>query len=317
MAALPKVGDRIDQTMVVGKKVKRDFTNGTFLLFQLNNRDGVLKAVYWDPTPEAEHEIVANDVVAVRGEITEYQGALQLKIARMEKLDPGSFDPAEFLPSSTRDTAGIYDELLAMIGRMENAHIRGLLTTIFGDEGFRAGFEKAPAAKGWHHSYVGGLAEHVYDMARLALAAAEVYPEADRDLLLAGVLLPDLGKLEELFATNRIDYTDKGRLVGHIALGAAFLDEFLRGMTDFPEELALRLRHMVLSHHGSRENGSPVVPMTVEALLLNYVDNMDAQVRGALMTIEKNSGDGRWTEYVRLLDRFIYRGADPGETNGE
>ena len=316
MSALPKVGDRFDRTMVVGKKVKREFSGGTFLLFQLNNRDGMLKAVYWDPTPEAENEIVANDVVSVAGEITEYQGAVQLKIAHMDKLDPGSFDPAEFLPSSSRDIDAIYEELLAMIAGMENEHLRALLTTIFGDDGFRERFVKAPAAKGWHHSYVGGLAEHVRDMARIALGAADVYPEVDRDLLVTGVLMHDLGKLEELSATNRIDYTDKGRLVGHIALGAAFLDEFLRGMVDFPEELALRLRHMMLSHHGSRENGSPVVPMTIEALLLNYVDNMDAQVRGALMTLEKNGGEGRWTEYVRLLDRFIYRGDVPGETDG-
>jgi 3'-5' exoribonuclease len=147
---------------------------------------------------------------------------------------------------------------------------------------------------------------------------ADVYPEIDRDLLVAGVLAHDLGKVEELEVTNRIDYSDAGRLLGHITLGTAFIDERIRGVAGFPPELALKLKHMILSHHGQLEHGSPVVPMTIEAILLHYIDNLDAQARGALQTLDKDTGRfGRWTEYVKLLDRFLYRGDRPVEDAGE
>ena len=184
-----------------------------------------------------------------------------------------------------------------------------LLAGIFTDEEFVGRFLRAPAARVWHHSYLGGLAQHVRDMALIALRVAEVYPEIDRDLLLAGVLVHDLGKVEELEITNRIDYSDPGRLIGHIVLGTALIDERIRAVADFPPDTALRLKHMILSHHGLLEHGSPVVPMTIEAILLHYIDNLDAQARGALQVLDRDTGRfGRWTEYVKLLDRFLYRG---------
>jgi len=308
-----KVGDRVDRVMVVAKKIKRDFSGGKFLLFQFSDREGVLKGVWWSPSEEADRNINADDVVRVEGDVQDYQGTLQLKVNHIEKVDRGDFDPSIFLPTSARDTGTIYEEILGIIDSTANPHIRALLQAIFRDGGFRERFLLAPAAKGWHHSYVGGLAEHIHDMLKMSLAAASVYDEVDGDLLVAGVLLHDLGKLDELSVGNHIDYSDKGRLLGHISMGVSFLDEYLRGMEGFPFELELRLKHMILSHHGLLEHGSPVVPMTLEALLLNYIDNMDAQVRGAAMVLEKSSGDNRWTDYVKLLDRFLYRGSVAGD----
>jgi 3'-5' exoribonuclease len=138
-------------------------------------------------------------------------------------------------------------------------------------------------------------------------------------MLMAGVLLHDIGKMEELSVTNHINYSDRGRLLGHITLGSEMLECAVREMPGFPEELAMRLKHMILSHHGNLEHGSPVVPMTVEAMLLHYLDNLDAQVRGTLTMIDKNGGEGGWTEYVKLLDRFIYtgrKGSEPGSGEG-
>ena len=312
------VGDRVERVMVISKKVRRDFSGGKFLLFQFSDRDGVLKGVWWEPTKEAETSIGINDVVRVGGEVAEYQGALQLKVAWLEKLEEGEYDPSIFLPITSRDADGIFQSILDLISSLENDHLRLLLEGIFGREGFRDDFLRAPAAKGWHHAWVGGLAEHVIDMARLADRAADVYPDIDRDLLVAGVLLHDIGKMEELSVTNHINYSDRGRLLGHITIGAEMLECAIREIPDFPDELALRLKHMILSHHGNLEHGSPVVPMTVEAMLLHYVDNLDAQVRGALTTMEKNGGEGDWTEYVKLLDRFIYRGrSGNGAGDGE
>ncbi|UCF04622.1 MAG: HD domain-containing protein [bacterium] len=303
-----KVGDRLDTVVVVAKKVRRDFSGGKFLLFQFATKEGSLKGVQWEPPAEVERGIQVDDVVRVRGEIQDYQGSLQLKVSSIEKLDELDYDPSLFLPVSERSGQDLYEDLLGIISSMENAPLRSLLEAIFGDEGFRKNFLRAPAAKGWHHSYVGGLAEHVHDMARIAERTAEVYLEVDRDLLLAGVLLHDLGKLQELSVTNHIDYSDRGRLLGHITMGVEFVGEYIRGIENFPDELEVELKHMILSHHGTLENGSPVLPMSIEALLLHYIDNMDAQVRGVLQILGKaDRAEGKWTEYVRFLDRFIYR----------
>ena len=289
------VGDRVERVMVISKKIRRDFSGGKFLLFQFNDRDGILKGVWWEPTKEAETSIGINDVVKVGGEITEYQGGLQLKVAWMEKLEEGDFDPSIFLPTTARDTDELFQSITELISSLGNVHLKGLLEGIFGAEGFRDEFLRAPAAKGWHHAWVGGLAEHVVDMARLADRASEVYPGIDRDILIAGVLLHDIGKMEELSVTNHITYSDRGRLLGHITLGSEMLECAIREIPGFPEELAMKLKHMILSHHGNLEHGSPVVPMTVEAMLLHYLDNLDAQVRGAMAMLEKNGGEGGWT----------------------
>lgn len=302
-----KVGERVERVMVVSKMVRRDFSGGRFLLFQFNDREGVLKGVWWDPDEEAE-SLRVNDVVRVQGEITEYQGALQLKVSWLEKLAASEYDPTVFLPATPRDPDGLLEELMEAVASIGNEHLQELLRRIFGGDGFREVFLRAPAAKAWHHSYIGGLAEHVRDMTVMARAASKVYPEVDRDLLLAGVLLHDIGKIEELSVTNHISYSDRGRLVGHIVLGVEMLERHLAQMEEFPAELALRLKHMLLSHHGSLEHGSPVLPMTIEGMLLHYLDNLDAQVRGALMALERVGGEPGWTEYVKLLDRYLYRG---------
>jgi 3'-5' exoribonuclease len=306
-----KVGDRVERIMVVAKKVRRDFTGGKFLLFQFSDMEGILKGVLWEPTDDIERGIAVDDVVKVSGEVQEYQGSLQIRISRLEKVPEGEYDPSLFLPASNREVDELYDGLLKLISGVNNENLRGLLQTIFEEEEFRKSLIRAAAAKGWHHSYIGGLVEHTYDMAQLALKAADIYPDVDRDLLLAGVLLHDIGKIEELSVTNHIDYSDSGRLLGHIMLGVEFLDEYLRGIEGFPRELEMKLKHMIVSHHGSLENGSPVLPMTVEALLLHYIDNLDAQVRGVSQVLEKNTRrNSSWTEYVRLLDRYIYRGKE-------
>ncbi len=312
------VGDRVERVMVVSKKIRRDFSGGNFLLFQFSDRDGILKGVWWEPTKEAETSIGINDVVKVGGEITEYQGGFQLKVAWMEKLEEGDYDPSIFLPTSARNADEVFQSISDVISSIGNTHLKQLLESIFDGEGFRDDFLRAPAAKGWHHAWVGGLSEHVLDMARLADRAAEVYSPVDRDILMAGVLLHDIGKMDELSVTNHINYSDKGRLLGHITLGYEMLECLIREMQDFPEELAMRLKHMILSHHGNLEHGSPVVPMTVEAMLLHYLDNLDAQIRGVLTVIEKSGDEGDWTEYVKLLDRFIFKGhPEDGSNSGE
>ncbi len=311
MLGILQVGDNVEEVMVVSKLVAREFSGGEFLLFQFSSKDGILKGVMWDPPEGLKEKLEEGDVARIKGKIQDYKGTLQLKVFEIEKLDKADYNPAMFLPSSGRDLEGIYSEILEVISKIENRHIRELLETIFKDDSFRERFLTSPAAKSWHHSYIGGLAEHTCDMMGTAQRVAEIYSEVDRDLLLAGVIIHDLGKMQELDASGYIDYTDRGRLIGHIPLGVELINEYIRGIDDFPDDLAMKLKHMILSHHGSLEHGSPILPMTLESLLLSYIDNMDAQVRGALQFISKPNGKGgRWTEYVRFLDRFLYSDLD-------
>ena len=311
---MAKAAERVERVMVVARKDWRDSVNGKFLLFQFSDKEGPLKGVLWQPTEEIDREIQINDVVRIKGEMKSYQGAYELHVANIVKLNEREYDVTQFVPTSTEKTDDVLGEILGIISSIGNEHLRKLLEGLFAEEEFKRSFLRAPAARVWHHSYIGGLAQHVRDMALFAMRAAEVYRDVDRDLLLSGVLVHDLGKVQELEVTNRIDYSDSGRLLGHIVLGVEFLGERMRAIPGFPAELALKLRHMVLSHHGSLEHGSPVVPMTIEAILLHYIDNLDAQARGTLQVLDKDTGHyGRWTEYVKLLDRFIYRGDESRE----
>jgi len=233
------------------------------------------------------------------------------------KLSEKEYDVEQFIPTSNVEATEMHNEILTIISAIGNEHLRRLLESIFGDEEFMTAFLRSPAARVWHHSCIGGLAQHVRDMAHIAERVAEVYSEVDRDLLMTGVLIHDLGKVRELEVTNRIDYSDQGRLLGHIMLGVELIEDRMRSIEGFPAELSLRLKHMILSHHGSLEHGSPIVPMTIEAILLHYIDNLDAQARGTLQVLEKETPRfGKWTEYVKLLDRFIYRGEEPRGDDG-
>ena len=311
---MSKAGERVERVMVVARKDWRESVNGRFLLFQFTDKDGPLKGVLWQPTDDVDREIKVDDVVRIKGELKQYQGAYELHVGSIVKLNEKEYDPAQFLPAASGRIEGVYDEIVTLVASIENEHLKKLLRRIFANDEFKERFMRSPAARVWHHSYLGGLAQHVRDMARIAERTAEVYPEIDRDLLIAGVLVHDLGKVDELQVTNRIDYSDSGRLLGHIVLGVEAVDGHIREIEGFPAELALKLKHMILSHHGSQEHGSPIVPMTPEAILLHYIDNLDAQVRGTLQTLERDSGHfGKWTEYVKMLDRFIYRG---DETDG-
>jgi len=313
---MAKAAERVERVMVVARKDWRDSVNGKFLLFQFSDKEGPLKGVLWQPTEEIDRQIQVNDVVRIKGEMKAYQGSYEMHVASIVKLNEKEYDAAQFVPVAAEETLDLYNEVFGVVSTVANEHLRKLLENIFTDEEFKHSFMRSPAARVWHHSCIGGLAQHVRDMALLALRAAEVYPEIDRDLLVTGVLVHDLGKVQELEVSNRIDYSDSGRLIGHIVLGVELLDGRIREIDGFPADLALKLKHMVLSHHGSLEHGSPVVPMTIEAILLHYIDNLDAQARGTLQVLDKDTSRfGNWTEYVKLLDRFIYRGDDSrGET---
>jgi len=201
--------------------------------------------------------------------------------------------------------------LRELLRKIESLEIKSLIDRFLSDSSFVHLFKRAPAAKNFHHSTLGGLLEHTLSVCRLALLVAEHYPELNRDLLLAGAFLHDIGKVRELGVATSIDYTDEGRLVGHLSLGVSMVDEKLAAMKDFPEEIALRLKHLILSHHGEYEFGSPKKPAFLEAFALHLIDDLDAKMNGLGRFIEKDRQEGRWTDFNRLFDRYFLKGRVP------
>jgi 3'-5' exoribonuclease len=197
--------------------------------------------------------------------------------------------------------------LREVLRKIDNPQIKSLVDRFLNDPSFVQLFKKAPAAKNFHHSTVGGLLEHTLSVCRLALLVAEHYPELNRDLLLAGAFLHDIGKVRELGIDASIDYTDEGRLIGHLSLGVSMVDEKLAAMKDFPEEISLRLKHLILSHHGEYEFGSPKKPAFLEAFALHLIDDLDAKMNGLGRFIEKDRQEGRWTDFNRLFDRYFLK----------
>jgi 3'-5' exoribonuclease len=264
--------------------------------------------VVWDQVERIAAAAAEGDFVHVRAQVGEYRGGLQLVVKDMARVAADQVDTADFLEATTRDVVKMIDRLQEMTGRMTDPHLKALFSAFWDDAGFVDAFSRAPAAKYMHHAYVGGLLEHTLSMAILAETLAGHYGGVDRDLLLAGVILHDVGKLRELEYTSRIDYTDEGRLLSHIVIAISMLDEKLKQVPDFPEIRAQLLKHLIISHHGAREFGSPEPPKTIEAVLLNYIDEMDSRVNSIREYVAKDTADGSWTPYHRLLERHFYKG---------
>lgn len=299
---------------VVKKLVRRIHASGSpFLLFQFSDHGGAINGVLWDGAEEASRGVVAGDLVHVEGEVQLYQGARQIKVRRLERADPTAYDLGAFLPRSPHDPEERYGALLAAIERIQEPHLRRLCQELFAEPSFAAAYRSAPAGKGWHHAHVGGLVEHVAAMLELAAVLNSQHPSLDRDLLVAGVLLHDLGKVEELVWRSHVEYTDAGRLVGHLVQGCLLVSRRIDAQPEFPAELRLRLLHVIVSHHGSLDRGSPKPPMTLEAMAVHLLDQLDSQVQAVSQVVERAGAEEGWSEHVKLLDRVFFRGRRPGE----
>lgn len=246
--------------------------------------------------------------MGVSGQAQAYKGVVQLRIDNLKRVDESEVDFSQFVPSTTGDVKLMAKEVMKIAGSLENPFLKELLLSIFGQRSLMADFQKAPAAKAMHHAYIGGLLEHTLAVARLAEQACSLYPSLDRSLLLAGALLHDIGKLTEFdFASFPFDYSDKGRLVGHMVLGIEMIQEKIDAISGFPEELATQLKHLILSHHGRHEFGSPALPMMAEAFVLNFIDDLDAKMNYMDRLSQKVDGEGyQWSEYQRNLERFLF-----------
>jgi len=313
-------GDSVDEAFLVADKQLRANRQGNlYLHLELRDKTGSVGARLWNATEDLARSFEPGDFLHVRGKTQVFQGSLQIILTHLEVLDAEHIEPEEFLPQSSQNVAKLMARLRELLLAMSNPHLRGLVECFLIDDVFVRKFTTAPAGIKNHHAYQAGLVEHVVTLLNLADRITDLYPEIDRDLLLTGIFLHDVGKVDELSYDRAFAYTDEGQLVGHLVMGVEMLAEKARQSADltgepFPAELLLRLKHMIVSHHGSYEFGSPKLPMTLEAIALHYLDNLDAKIHTFSREIRDDpSRDSTWTPFQQSLGRRLFKGSGPAD----
>lgn len=273
----------------------------------LQDKTGTLDAKIWDPGSQGIDDFDKLDYINVVGDITSFQGALQLNVKRVRKASEGEYEPKDYLPVTEYDVEEMYRELIGFIAKMQNPYLKTLAESFFvEDEVFAERFKFHSAAKSVHHGFVGGLLEHTLSVTRVSAFFADTYAILNKDLLVSAAMFHDIGKLDELSTFPENEYTDEGQLLGHIMIGAMQVAERMKGIDGFPEKLANELQHCILAHHGKLEYGSPKKPALAEAVALSFADNMDANME-TLKEIFAGvpDGDTQWQGYNRLFESNI------------
>ena len=310
-----KPGDQVLSFFVVRKselKTKKD--GSPYLVLNLGDSSGRITATIWNDAKHLYDICREGTIVKVKGSVRTYGENLQLTVERIRPAEAAdSVSPAEFIPRASFDIDALYETLIVKIDSLQDPHLKHLLKTVFHNKETAEKVKTAPGGKLWHHAYAGGLLEHTMSVAAVCETVAAIYPALNRDLLITGALLHDIGKIEEYDVQKGfIDFTDRGRLHGHITMGARWIEELISGFSGseaFPEELKNLVVHLILSHQGELEHGSPVLPATLEAIVLYYADEMDAKANAVCRIIERDSAPGKeWSQYINLLNRFIYLG---------
>ena len=312
-------GENIEEVYLVTDKQLRANRNGNlYLQIELRDRTGSISARLWNAGENVFRLFEAGDFLLVRGKVQLFQGALQLILNHIERAEAEKVDLADFLPHTEQDVGKLLDQLRSTLLRLANPHLRALAECFFMDDEFVRSFCQVPAGVRNHHAYLGGLLEHVVTLIEAAERLLPLYPELDHDLLLMGIFLHDVGKVRELSCDKVFAYTDEGQLIGHLVLGVEMLNEKLGRVSDltgepFPVELLLRIKHMILSHHGTYEFGSPRLPMTPEAIALHYLDNLDAKIHSFTRDIrEDRNQTSSWTPFNQSLQRRLFKGTADG-----
>ena len=300
-------GDRVSSIYLCRSKNEATTRNGKpYENVVLQDKTGVMDAKIWDVNSEGIGIYDALDYVEIAGEVTTFNGALQLTIRRLRVCREGEYDPREYQPVSERDNDEMYKELLSLISSVKNPHLNALLNSVFiGDKEFVKRFRFSSAAKSVHHAFIGGLLEHTISVGKLCDYLASAYPNLNRDLLITAALTHDIGKTKELSPFPENDYTDEGQFLGHIVIGTMMLEEKIKNMPEFPKLLREELLHCILAHHGEYEFGSPKKPAIAEALALNMADNTDAKME-TLKELLSNTKTPGWQGYQRLLESNIF-----------
>ena len=301
-------GERVNEVYLCKHRQSAVTKNGkAYENLILQDKTGTLDAKIWEPDSQGIDDFERFDYISVTGDVTSFQGALQLNVKRVRKAQPGEYEPGDYLPVSSRDVDEMYGELKDIISSVETPCLKMLLSKFFlEDKEFEKRFKFHSAAKTVHHGFVGGLLEHTLGVTKLCEAFCRQYPMLNRDLLLSAAMFHDIGKLEELSVFPENDYTDDGQLLGHIVMGTEWVGENIREIPEFPKKLASELKHCILAHHGELEYGSPKKPALMEAVALSFADNVDAKMetlKEAFASIPE--GNTEWLGYNRLLESNI------------
>jgi 3'-5' exoribonuclease len=280
---------------------------GQYLALTLGDKTGTIEARMWEEIASAVATCSEGCYVKVQGQVSKYQGKWQMTLTKMRLAAESEVDAADFVPTTQFDIGEMWAELRGYVGEFKNAELRRLVFAFLDDEEIGAAYRAAPAAKMLHHAWIGGLLEHVVTLVRVCRATAPFYPEVDVDLLVTGAILHDIGKTRELYWGTTFGYTLEGQMIGHISIAQGMLREKVAGLAGFPDKLRVLVEHMILSHHGKYEFGSPKLPMTPEAILLSALDDVEAKMQAVRNEFERCARDGRradeLTEKVWALDQ--------------
>lgn len=292
---------------VLSRQLRSRKDGGQYLAATLADKTGKVECRMWENFAESDFD--AGDIVKVRAQVCRYNGHFQLVIEKARRAARDEVEGSDYLPSTQLNVDGLWSELTRWVESLNSVPLKALLRLILEDDEIRTRFREAPAAKALHHAWLGGLLEHVVSLLGMCDAAAAHYHGIHRDLLLTGAILHDIGKLEELSWDTRFEYSLRGQLLGHITIGFALVDRKIEQIPDFPPRLRLLLEHMILSHHGKLEFGSPKPPMIPEAILLHYLDDLDAKMQTVAAELTRHQAldpkPGQMTDWVRALDRQL------------
>ena len=314
-------GDSIDDVFLVGDKQLRANRQGNlYLQIELSDRTGSISARLWNASEGLFRLFDTGDFLHAKGKVQLFQGALQVILSHITPVESEKVDLVDFLPHTEQDIAKLLDRLRQPLLKMTNHHLRALVECFLMDDRFVRDLCRAPAGIRNHHAYIGGLLEHIVTLLEVAERVVPSYPGVDRDLLLTGVFLHDIGKVRELNYERVFAYSDEGQLIGHLVIGVEMLTERVREVEQltgepFPTELLLRLKHMIISHNGSYEFGSPKLPMTPEAIALHYLDSLDSKVHSFTRDIRTDRNQASaWTPFNQALQRKLFKGSVDGST---
>jgi 3'-5' exoribonuclease len=303
-----KENDNVESLFLVKEKSSGiTKTGNVYLKLKLMDRSGEMEGRVWTSVETFADSFERDDFVRVMGKAVSFQEHLQLNITHIQRVVEGEILFSDFFPMAERDIEEMFHSLLEVSNQIKDPHLRQLLKLFWEDESFIKLFKVAPASKWLHHNYLGGLLEHTLSIVQLVLKNANHYNGLNLDLLLTASILHDLGKVDELSYHRSFDYSDQGRLLGHIILGIERVEDKIRHLSNFPKELSTLLKHLLLSHHGQYIWGSPKRPMTLEAVMLHYLDDMDAKINGIQQFIKKQVQKGsKWSPYHRIFEQYFY-----------
>ena len=289
--------------LVNDKEIRNTRAGKSYLRLELGDRSGAIEAVMWDQVDAVAKDINRGDVVKVNARVESYRNKLQLTLQQLRLAKPEEFDLADFLPHTKEDVGKLWAQLLEYANSITNPWLKRLVDAILGDPAIAARFRRAPAAKVMHHAYLGGLLEHVVGLCSLAKQIAAHYPELNADLLMTVAILHDVGKLEELCYDPAIGYTTEGQLLGHIVMELETVSKAMDAIEGFPAHLKTVVQHLLISHHGQYEFGSPKLPMIREAMVFHYLDDMDSKMAAVRAALAADSGEEEWSTFSPALGR--------------